>query len=421
MILIILSLACAQEGLDWPQWRGSKRDGVWRETGVRERLDGLKPRWTAKIGPGYSGPTVAAGRVYVTDRQKEPANAERVLCFDWETGRELWAHRYETVYSDFSYEAGPRASVTVHDGLAYSLGAAGDLLCLGVADGRLVWKRDLRRDHKIRMPKWGISASPLIEGDLVLTQIGGDEGACVVALDRKTGSDRWKALTDEAAYAAPIAIDQAGRRVAVFHLAHRVVGLNAADGALLWSYEMPGSQWPITIPTPVLEGDLLLAVSAHVGSVLLRLKSDAPAIEVVWRHDSRKSRSPDGLNSVIPTPLVMNGGIYGVGGKGELRGLELTTGKRLWEDTRANPVRNHSTMHLVRHGEKGDRVWIFNEQGELILAKLTAAGYEEVSRAKLIDPTTEQLDRGVTWSHPAFAYRHIFARSDRELVCAALR
>lgn len=420
-MFLILGLLFAQEGLDWPQWRGPKRDGVWRETAVRERLEGLAPRWKAPIGPGYSGPTVAAGRVYVTDRQKEPANAERVLCFDWATGAPLWTHRYECAYTDFSYEAGPRASVTVHDGLAYALGAAGDLVCLGAADGKVVWKRDLRRDHKIRMPKWGISASPLIEGDLVLTQIGGADGAGVVALDRKTGADRWKALSDEAAYAAPIAIDQAGKRVVVFHLADRVVGLDVAGGALLWSYEMAGSQWPITIPTPVVQGDLLLAVSAHVGAVLLRLKPDSTAVEVVWRHDNRRSRSPDGLNSVIPTPLVMNGAIFGVAGKGELRGLELTTGKRLWEETRAGPVRSHATMHLVRHGDTGDRVWIFNELGELILAKLTAAGYEELSRAKLIDPTTEQLDRGVTWSHPAFAYRHVFARSDKELVCADLR
>jgi hypothetical protein len=153
---------------------------------------------------------------------------------------------------------------------------------------------------------------------------------------------------------------------------------------------------------------------------LLRLRSDRPAVDVVWRRDGRKEKSPDTLHSVIPTPLVMDGHIFGVHGKGELRCLELATGKRLWEDTRAGPVASHATIHLVRRGDRGDRAWLFNEKGEVILARLTAAGYEELGRAKIIEPTKEQEKRGVTWSHPAFAYRHVFARSDAELVCADL-
>lgn len=270
------------------------------------------------------------------------------------------------------------------------------------------------------MPRWGIAASPLVEGDLVITQISGEGEACVIALDRKTGEDRWKALSDEASYSAPIAIDQAGKRVVVVCVADRVVGLDPAKGTLLWSYEMPGSSWPITIATPVVEGDLLFVTTEHVGAVVLRLRSDRPAVDEVWRRNGRKARSPDSLHSLIPTPLVMNGHVYGAHGRGELRCLELMTGKRLWEDTRAQPAGTFATLHLVRHRERGDRAWIFNEKGELILARLAPAGYEEVARAKLIDPTKEQLPRGVTWSHPAFAYRHVFIRNDKELVCADL-
>jgi len=410
------------DGLDWPQWRGARRDGVWRESGIAETLpEGRVPlRWSVPLGSGYSGPTVAAGRVYVMDRVKEPVPGERVLCLDWASGATLWSHAYDASYEGFAYTAGPRASVTVHDGRAYALGAAGHLHCLDAATGKLLWRRDLRKEHRIRMPKWGIAASPLIEGELLLTQIGGEGEGCVVALDRRTGEDRWKALSDAAAYSAPVAIDQAGRRVAVFFLADRVVGLDAGKGELLWSYEMPGSSWPITIPTPVVEGDLLFVTTAHVGAALLRLRSDRPAVEEIWRRDGRKTRSPDSLHSVIPTPLILDGHVFGVHGRGELRCLELLTGRRVWEETRLAPPASHCTHHLVRLGEKGDRAWISTDQGELVLARLSASGFEELARGRLLDPTRDQERRGVSWSHPAYAYRHVYARNDRELVCADL-
>lgn len=387
----LLALVLAQDGLDWPQWRGARRDGVWRETGLAERFEGALPRrWTVPVGGGYGGPTVAAGRVYLMDRPKDKA-VERILCLDWSSGRTLWTIEYDCAYEGFTYAVGPRASVTVHEGKAYALGAAGHLHCADAASGAVLWKRDLRADYRIRMPNWGISSHPLIEGDVLLTQIGGEGDACVIALDRLTGKERWKAFPDP------------------------------ADGRLLWSHEQPVSSWTIAIPAPVLHGDLLLFSSAHAGSVLLRLASDRAAASVVWEHD-RKRRNVDTLSPVIPDPLVMNGLAIGVQGGGELRCLDLLTGKRLWETTEAMPTGWHATMHLVRAGDEGDRAWIFTETGHLILARLTAEGYRELSRAKLIEPTVEQGPRGraVAWAHPAFAYRHVFARSDRELVCVDL-
>ena len=420
-------LAAAQDartdGQDWPQWRGSRRDGVWRETGIVDKFgnERIPLRWSVPIGGGYNGPTVAAGRVYVMDRPKD-RSAERVLCLDWKTGATLWEIAYDCSYEGFSYTAGPRASVTVHDGRAYALGAAGHLHCADAASGKTLWKRDLRREYRIRMPNWGIAASPIIEGELLITQIAGDGDACVVALDRKTGEERWKAFPDDASYSPPIAIDQAGRRVIVMALGFRLVAFAPADGKLLWSLDTQKSSWPISIPTPILQDDLLFWTSAHSGSALLRLAQDRPAVDVVWQRDGRKPRSPDTLTSVTPTPLVMNGLVFGVQVDGELRCLDLMTGKRHWETTDVMPKAWHATMHLVRAGDTGDRAWIFTELGDLILARLSAEGYKEITRAKLLDPTVEQGPRGraVTWSHPAFAYRHVFARSDQKLVCADL-
>jgi outer membrane protein assembly factor BamB len=422
-LLLAVALEAAPDGQDWPQWRGARRDGVWRETGIVERFDGgrIPVRWSVPVGGGYNGPTVASGRVFVMDRPKDRA-VERVLCLDWKTGRTVWEISYDALYEGFSYTAGPRASVTVADGRAYALGAAGHLHCAEAATGRILWKRDLRREYRIRMPLWGIAASPIVEGDLLITQIAGEGEACVVALDRKTGEERWRAFPDEASYAPPIAFDQAGRRVVVLPLGFRLVAFGPADGKLLWSFEIPKSAWPISIPSPVVSDDLLFWTSGASGSVLFRLAPDRPAVDVVWRHDGRRPRTPDTLTSVIPTPVVLNGLVVGVQGDGELRCLDLMTGKRHWETTEVQPKSWHGTMHLVRAGEAGDRAWIFSELGELILARLTAERYQEISRAKLIAPTVEQGPRGraVTWSHPAFAYRHVFARSDRELVAADL-
>lgn len=415
--------ATAQEGRDWPQWRGSERDGVWRETGLVETFgaDRLPLKWSVPVGGGYTGPTVAGGRVYLMDRPKGE-NRERVLCFDWKDGKKLWEIAYDCAYEGFSYRVGPRASVTVHDGRAYALGAAGNLHVADAVTGEVAWKRDLRKDYRIRMPNWGIAASPLIEGDLLITQIGGEGEACVVALDRNTGAERWKAFPDEASYSAPIAIEQGGRRVIVMCLGFRLVAFAPEDGTLHWSHEQRKSSWPIAIPAPAVSGDLMFYTTAAAGAALLRLDREKPAMEVVWARDGRRPRTPDTLSSVIPDPLVMNGLVFGVQSDGELRCLELETGKRLWETTEVMPTAWHGTMHLVRAGETGDRAWIFNELGELILARLTAEGYEELSRAKLLDPTVEggPRKRAVTWAHPAFAYRHVFARSDRELVCADL-
>ena len=183
---------------DWPQWRGPKRDGVWRETGIISKFEGrrLKPAWSVPILGGYSGPTVADGRVFVTDRTTKPSQTERVLCFDEKTGKSLWTHQYDCVYSNVGYDTGPRASVSIDNGRAYSLGSMGHLFCLDAKSGAVLFKHDLNTEYGIRMPVWGIAASPLIEDDLLIVQIGGERNACVVAFDKKDGSERWRALGD---------------------------------------------------------------------------------------------------------------------------------------------------------------------------------------------------------------------------------
>ncbi len=419
LTFLLLAHPCPAE--DWPQWRGPNRDGVWNESGLIERFDSerIPLKWRVPIGSGYTGPTVAAGRVYVSDRQTEPDQIERVLCFDRQTGKTLWTHKYACRYDGFGYRAGPRASVRIEDGRAYSLGAAGHLVCLDAASGEVHFRRDLRGEYKIRMPNWGIAAAPLTEGDLVVVQIGGEGDACVCAFDRRTGEERWTSLGDDASYAAPIVIDQAGQRVLVCYTGDRIVGLDPRDGRLLWEYPFPWEKWPIGIATPVLCDGKLLISDAHKGTLLLRLLEDTPGVERIWHRRRQEVEGGAALHCLNSTPYVRQGHVYGADGRGVLRCLRLDTGEQVWEDRTAVPEDRFATVHLVR---QGDRTWLFNEKGELIIARLTPEGYNEISRAKLIEPTMRQLPRrgGVTWSHPAFAHRCVFARNDKELVCADL-
>jgi hypothetical protein len=153
--------------------------------------------------------------------------------------------------------------------------------------------------------------------------------------------------------------------------------------------------------------------------MMLRLVAERPAVEKVWHRVGANERQTDGLHSIISTPLFLGDHIYGVDSYGELRCLEAATGNRVWENLTATPKARWSTIHFILHG---DRVWMLNERGELIISKLSPKGFEEISRASLLKPTTEQLPQrgGVCWSHPAFANRHVFARNDDELVCASL-
>ncbi|MFH1920505.1 MAG: PQQ-binding-like beta-propeller repeat protein [Planctomycetota bacterium] len=406
---------------EWPQWRGPNRDGVWAETGVVDRFDSseIEAKWSVPISSGYSGPTVAEGRVYVADRVAKPEEIERVLCFDWQSGKQIWSHGYGCEYGEIGYKAGPRASVLVEAGRAYSLGAAGHLFCFDAATGAVLWGRDLRAEYNIRMPNWGIAASPVVEGDLLIVQLGGGDGACVCAFDKISGDERWKALADDASYSAPIVVDQAGRRVLVCWTGDRIVGLDPLSGGLHWEIPWPWKSWPIAIATPVLNDGTLLFSDAHRGTALVKLSQESLEVETLWH---RRRGGPDegaALHCLISTPLIDGGYVYGADSRGVLRCLRLDTGEQVWEDKTAVPENNFATIHLIRNGE---RTWMFNERGELIIARLAPEGFQEISRAKLIDPTTDQLPRrdGVTWSHPAFAYRHVFARNDKELVCADL-
>ena len=405
---------------DWPQWRGPQRDGQWRETGIVERFQSeqLPLRWRVPVGSGYSGPTVSKGRVYVTDRLLDPQR-ERVLCFDMDTGKELWKFTYDCPYKGIGYQAGPRASVSIENGRAYALGAMGHFHCLDAARGTVIWQKDLNAVFSIEMPIWGIAASPLIYEDRILLHVGGEK-ACVVALQKSSGETLWTALPDDrASYSAPIMIKQAGIDVALFWTGDSVSGLNPVNGQVFWRFPFAPSRMPIGVATPVVSNNDVFVTSFYDGSLMLRLQQDQPGATRLWQKKGPDERNTEALHSIISTPVFLGQHIYGVCSYGELRCLNAKTGERVWEDLTATPKARWSTIHFIRHAKQ---TWMFNERGELIIGELAPSGFREISRTRLLAPTLEQLRqrKGVCWSHPAFANRHVFARNDKEMVCASL-
>ncbi len=421
-VLLVGALAGAASADDWPQWRGPTRNGVWHETGIVAKFDSpkLEPVWRVKISGGYTGPTVADNRVYVTDRVIKPESIERVHCFDAMTGKKLWTHTYPCEYRRVGYPIGPRAAVTVNDGRAYSLGATGFLHCLDAAKGDVIWKKDIRTEYKIKMPIWGIAAAPFVDGLLVIVQIGGRDGACIVAFDKAAGKEKWRALDDPAGYSSPIIITQAGKRVLVYWTGANIVGLDPQTGKVYWKYPFEPKEMVMNIATPVYDDGYLFFSAFFDGSLLLKVNPDELAVEKVWRRRGKSEQKTDSLHCTISTPILQGKYIYGVDSYGELRCLDRNTGDRIWESLDAVPKARWANIHMVKHA---DKVWMLNEKGELVISKLSPAGFEEISRAKLISPTEGQLDErkgGVAWSHPAFAYKHVYTRNDEELICVSL-
>jgi outer membrane protein assembly factor BamB len=414
---IIIMLTSVLFASEWPQWRGPNRDAQWHEEDIVQDFNGapIPVLWRMPISRGYSGPTVAKGCVYVMDRIKDPNQFERVLCFDAKTGKEIWSHSYPCQYK-IGYPAGPRASVTIDGKRAYSLGAMGHLNCLDAVNGKVLWIKDLNAVYNIKIPTWGVACSPLIEKDLVIVQIAGKEGASVVALDKRTGNEIWRALEDPINYSSPIAIDQAGKRVIVVWTVNRLAGLDAVTGQVLWQQPFSAE---VGIVTPVLYMDYLFVSSFFDGALLLKLNEQEMGADIVWQRKGENEKTTDSLHCCMSTPIIRDNHIYGVDSYGELRCLELLTGERVWESPDAVPHNRWANIHMVQHD---DNTWMFNESGELIISKLLPDGFHEISRSKIINPTGHELAQrgGVCWSHPAFAYKNIYVRNDEELICLSL-
>src|SRR4029450_3010968 len=367
-------------------------------------------------------------RVFVADCALAPTGrlrgTERIQALDQNTGRLLWSRDWEANYQGMldTWAIGPGATPTVDADRVYVLGRAGALLCVKADTGAVVWQKQYMKDYGAEMPTWGFTGAALVDGNRLICLVGGQK-AKVMAFDKMTGAELWGALpsNSEPGYAQPVLITAAGtRQLSLWHPV-ALSSLDPATGRVYW--EQPFKiDYGMTVPTAVQSGARLLVSCFYNGSLMLSLDVNRPAARVLWKGKSDSEIQTDGLHSVICTPVIQGDYVYGLCSYGELRCLNANTGERVWQ-TQAVTVEKArwAQGHIVRHG---DRFFINNDRGDLIIARLSPTGYQEIGRTALIKPTSNPGNRralgAVNWSHPAYANRRIYARNDEEIVCASL-
>ena len=390
---------------DWPQFLGPTRNGVYSGIDLAEAWpkNGPPVVWQKKVGQGFSGPVVASRKAVLFHRLED---RETVECLDARTGKPLWSFGYLTAYrDDFGFDEGPRATPAIADGRVFTYGAEGMLTCADLATGRKLWNVDTKSEFHAPKGFFGIACSPLVEGDAVLLNVGGKNGASIVAFNKSDGKVLWKTADDEASYSSPIVATLSGCRCAFFLTRSALLAAQPADGKVLFQFPFrPPMRNSVTAATPLLINDtIFLSASYGTGAALLQLTASAP--RRLWASD-------DALSNHYATSVYRDGFLYGIHGRTDpgfeppasLRCVELKTGKVMWEQASFGAA----TIILSE-----DQLLLLTERGELIRAAASSAAYKPNARAQILPNQVR--------AHPALADGFFYVRSKDMLVCISLK
>ena len=400
-LIVGMALATSASAADWPTFLGPNRDGRSDETGLASEFpkSGPPALWRRSVGAGFSGPVVAGDRLVLFHQVDEKMVVE---CMNAATGKTVWKKSYPTRFrAGYGSGPGPRATPTIADGHVFTMDPESVLQCLRLGDGELVWRRELAKEYEIPEGFFGVSSSPLVEGDALLVNLGAPAGAGLAALDRKTGKTIWTSTDDTAGYASPVAATIDGRRYAFFFAR---TGLHAVDPItgkqrffFRWRARMNAS---VNAATPLVIGDRVFISSAYnVGATLLKVTPSGQ--EPLWKLQQV-------LSNQYNTCVVHDGHLYGIDGRADigiasLRCVDIETGKPEWSEEGFG-----CATIVFAEG----RLYLLNEQGILTVAPATPDGYRPTARVSILKPTCR--------AHPALANGRFHARNGRELVALDL-
>ncbi len=383
--------AAFAEDTDWPQYRGPNRDGVSSETGLLGEWPEGGPReiWRTSLGHGFSGISISAGRIYT---MIGAGSEEFVVCLDVATGKEIWRRRTDSNFKD-RFGDGPRSTPTVDGELVFALSAKGKLHALSTKDGQPVWVKDFPKEFGAEIPRWGYSSSPLVEGKLLLMDVGGKAGSSIVAFEKKTGSEVWRSQNDKAGYSAPVAMTVAGRRQVVFFTGTTLVSLSPEDGALLWKQDWKTS-YDVNASTPIfIPPDRVFVSSGYdVGAAVYRVETDGKQarIEQVWQNREMKNK--------FSSSVLHEGHLYGFDEK-TFKCIDAATGETKWQ---SRGLGHGSLIFADGH------LFVLGDEGTLVLVEATSEAYREKGRAQIFDDKT--------WTVPTLSGGKLYLRDEKQIV-----
>ncbi len=398
-------LGIRKHGVDWPQFLGPTGDSKSPEKGIVTDWPAAGPKilWYTKLGEGYCMPSISKGRLFAFDRI---GREDRLRCLESETGKQLWEFRYPTDYVDIiGYDKGPRAQPLVDGDRLYILGPQGMLHCLDVVHGKVLWKLDTAEKFHVIQNFFGVGASPVIEGNLLIMQVGGSpaenhldspdqlnqahgNGSGVVALDKMTGEVKYQFSDELASYATPTLATIAGRRWGFVFARGGLIGFDPTSGKQDFFYPWRAKElYSVNASTPVVVGDqVFISECYQIGSSLLKPRPGG--YNVVWS-DSKRDHDSAGMKLHWNTAIAVDGYLYGSSGRqtdsAELRCVELATGKVQWSQDDLGRV---SLLYVDGHFVS------LGEAGHLQLLRVNPKKYEVVASAHLAEPSIAGLLQG---------------------------
>ena len=380
--VVLLVLAHATYGEDWPQWRGPHRDGVLNSTwGPPSWPEHLKQHWKISIGEGHSSPILSGGKIYVFSRQQ---GKEVTSSIDAASGKILWQQSYPAPYkmnpAAEGHGEGPKSTPLVADGRLYTLGISGILTCWDAATGAMRWRKEFSKQHKGTSPLYGTAMSPVMDHGLLIAHVGGHDDGALTAFDAGSGEVKWRWAGDGPAYASPLVVELDGVRQVVTESQNHIVGVSATNGQLLWQISFK-TEYDQNIPTPTAyHGELIFSgISKGIMAVRASETNGNWSTETVWRNTD--------ASFYMSSPVAAGDLLFGFSQykKGQLVCVDMRTGATLW----AGPPRQGDNAAVLLSGES---LVVLTDSAELIIAKASGKGFESLRRYTVADSPT--------WAHP---------------------